>query len=122
MGLPDKHALVNGKAKYARIFIQNKYPLPSEDTSPLKVWHQCIRHAMMAIRAEAEIGHVYSVLNRAMKAFEDIECSDDEGKSYVLFDPSPFSDFDKGDPEVIARHESLLSTQPHNGKRPPKRH
>ena len=108
MGLPNKHALVNGKAKYARLFIQNKYPLPSEDTHPLKVWHQCIRHAMMAIRAESKIEYVYSVLDRAMKAFEGIEMSDDEGKSYLLLDPSPFHDLDKANPKVIARHEELM--------------
>lgn len=119
MGLPDKHALVNGKAKYARIFIQDKYPLPSSDTPPIEVWHSCIRHAMMAIRAEAEIGYVYRVLSRAMEAFEGIEYSYDSGQSYVLIDPSPLNDFDKENAEVIAQHEQLMSPKP--TKKPRKR-
>lgn len=103
--------IINGKATYSRIPILNKYPLPSEDTAPIEVWHQCIRHAMMVIRVGAsDIGSIYRVLNRAMKAFEGIEYSYDEGETFELMDASPFHDLDKENPKVIGRHEQLLAS------------
>lgn len=41
----EKHALVNGRTLYKRIFIQNRHPLPQPDTDPLPATLMYVGHA-----------------------------------------------------------------------------
>ena len=99
--------LIEAKKKYARIFIVNKYPLPSGDTDPLNAIAMYARYGMMLLRFGKTNGG-YTALSNILCELSRISATNDDNGERIKVDCEQMSKYDLEDNEVVQLHRSML--------------
>lgn len=99
--------VVNGKVKYARILLMNKYPLPNEDTDPLNAIAMYARYGMLRLRFCSPSG-AYTALSNILCELSRMDAAYSEDGEEIKVDCKQLHEYGLHRDEVVRLHNALL--------------